>query len=93
MSIFTGSAVALVTPFLENGDVDYAKLKELVEFHVAHKTDAIVICGTTGEASTLSHEEHLELQRSIFQQRLRATVLTDSLLLHHTTTRQHRRDL
>ena len=36
MSIFTGSAVALVTPFLENGDVDYAKLKELVEFHVAH---------------------------------------------------------
>ncbi len=60
MSIFTGSAVALVTPFLENGDVDYAKLKELVEFHVAHKTDAIVICGTTGEASTLSHEEHLE---------------------------------
>ena len=60
MSIFTGSAVALVTPFLENGDVDYAKLKELVEFHVAHKTDAIVICGTTGEASALSHEEHLE---------------------------------
>ena len=60
MSIFTGSAVALVTPFLENGDVDYDKLKELVEFHVAHKTDAIVICGTTGEASTLSHEEHLE---------------------------------
>ena len=60
MSIFTGSAVALVTPFLENGDVDYDKLKELVEFHIAHKTDAIVICGTTGEASTLSHEEHLE---------------------------------
>ena len=45
MSIFTGSAVALVTPFLENGDVDYDKLKELVEFHIAHKTDAIVICG------------------------------------------------
>lgn len=60
MSIFTGSAVALVTPFLENGDVGYDKLKELVEFHIAHKTDAIVICGTTGEASTLSHEEHLE---------------------------------
>ena len=60
MSIFTGSSVALVTPFLENGDVDYDKLKALVEFHIAHKTDAIVICGTTGEASTLSHEEHLE---------------------------------
>ena len=59
-SIFTGSAVALVTPFKDNGDVDFDKLKELVEFHVAHKTDAIVICGTTGEAATLSHEEHLE---------------------------------
>ena len=61
MSIFTGSAVALVTPFLENGDVDFDKLKELVEFHVAHKTDAIVICGTTGEASTMSTEEKQEL--------------------------------
>lgn len=60
MAIFTGSAVALVTPFKDNGDVDFDKLKELVEFHVVHKTDAIVICGTTGEAATLSHEEHLE---------------------------------
>ena len=60
MAIFTGSAVALVTRFKDNGDVDFDKLKELVEFHVAHKTDAIVICGTTGEAATLSHEEHLE---------------------------------
>ena len=60
MAIFTGSAVALVTPFKDNGDVDFDKLKELVEFHVAHKTDAFVICGTTGEAATLSHEEHLE---------------------------------
>lgn len=60
MAIFTGSAVALVTPFKDNGDVDFDKLKEMVEFHVAHKTDAIVICGTTGEAATLSHEEHLE---------------------------------
>jgi 4-hydroxy-tetrahydrodipicolinate synthase len=59
MSIFTGSGVALVTPFLENGEVDFPKLKELVEFHIANKTDAIIICGTTGEASTLSHEEHL----------------------------------
>ena len=60
MAIFTGSAVALVTPFKDNGDVDFDKLKELVEFHVAHKTDAIVVCGSTGEAATLSHEEHLE---------------------------------
>lgn len=60
MAIFEGSAVAIITPFLENGDVDYDQLKKLVEFHIEHKTDAIVICGTTGEASTLSHEEHLE---------------------------------
>lgn len=60
MSIFTGSGVALVTPFKENGDVDFDKMKDLVEFHVENGTDAIIICGTTGEASTLSHEEHLE---------------------------------
>lgn len=60
MSIFTGSGVALVTPFKENGEVDFDKMKDLVEFHVENGTDAIIICGTTGEASTLSHEEHLE---------------------------------
>ena len=54
---FQGSIVALVTPF-ENGHVDEAKIRELVEFHVAHGTDGIVPCGTTGESPTLSHEEH-----------------------------------
>ncbi|MDE6434790.1 MAG: 4-hydroxy-tetrahydrodipicolinate synthase [Lachnospiraceae bacterium] len=61
MAIFTGSAVALVTPFKEDGSVDYGQLKFLVEYHVAHKTDAIVICGTTGEASTMTEEEHMEV--------------------------------
>lgn len=61
MAIFTGSAVALVTPFGEDGAVDYEQLKSLVEYHVSHKTDAIVICGTTGEASTMTEEEHLEV--------------------------------
>ncbi|MBO5469913.1 MAG: 4-hydroxy-tetrahydrodipicolinate synthase [Lachnospiraceae bacterium] len=61
MSIFTGSAVALVTPFKENGAVDFEQLKALVEYHVANKTDAIVICGTTGEASTMTEEEHMEV--------------------------------
>lgn len=60
MSIFEGAGVALVTPFYEDGTVDYAKLKELVEFQITNGTDAIIICGTTGESSTLSHEEHLE---------------------------------
>lgn len=60
MSIFEGAAVAIVTPFHEDGSVDYGKLKELVEFQISNGTDAIVICGTTGESSTLTHEEHLE---------------------------------
>jgi len=59
MSIFTGSAVAIVTPFNEEG-VDFNKLKELLEWHVESGTDAIVICGTTGEASTMSEQERKE---------------------------------
>ena len=56
MAIFKGSAVAIITPFKEDG-VDFEKLKELLEWHVKNKTDAIVICGTTGEASTMSEKE------------------------------------
>ena len=63
MAIFTGAGVALITPMNEDGSVNYEKLIELLEFHVANKTDAIIICGTTGEASTLSDEEHLECIR------------------------------
>ena len=63
MSIFTGSGVAIVTPFHENGEVNYEELGRLIDFQIAHKTDAIIICGTTGEASTLTHEEHLECIR------------------------------
>ena len=54
---FQGSIVALITPF-RNGMVDDAKLRELVEFHVTHGTDAVIPCGTTGESPTLSHDEH-----------------------------------
>ena len=61
MSVFKGAAVAIVTPMYENGEVNYPKLGEIIEYQIAHKTDAIVICGTTGEASTLSHEEHIEV--------------------------------
>lgn len=56
--IFTGSAVAIVTPFDEDG-VDFNKLGELIEFQIQEGTDAIVICGTTGEASTMPDKEHL----------------------------------
>ena len=60
MAIFTGSAVAIVTPMKEGGEVNYEKLGELIDEQIAEGTDAIVICGTTGESSTLSHKEHLE---------------------------------
>lgn len=57
--IFEGSAVALVTPFKNNGkQVNYNKLGELIDYHIKNKTDAIVIAGTTGESSTLSTKEH-----------------------------------
>lgn len=56
--IFTGSGVAIVTPFTDDG-VDYDKLGELIEFQIKEKTDAIVICGTTGEASTMPDSEHI----------------------------------
>ncbi|MBQ2915674.1 MAG: 4-hydroxy-tetrahydrodipicolinate synthase [Clostridia bacterium] len=62
-TIFTGAAVALVTPFLEDGTVNYKKLEELIEYQIANSTDAIVACGTTGEASTLTDEEHKEVIR------------------------------
>ena len=61
MAIFEGAGVALVTPFKANGDVNYDKLEEILEEQIAGGTDAIVICGTTGEASTMSPEEHLSV--------------------------------
>lgn len=60
MAIFTGSGVAIVTPFHKDGSVNYDKLDELIDFHCENGTDSIIICGTTGEASTLSEEEHME---------------------------------
>ena len=60
MAIFKGAGVAIVTPMKANGEVDYESFKKLIEFQIANKTDAIIVCGTTGEASTLTHEEHLD---------------------------------
>lgn len=59
MSLFKGSGVAIVTPFKENG-IDFKKLEELLEWHISENTDAIIICGTTGEASTMSEQERFE---------------------------------
>lgn len=59
MAIFTGCGVAIVTPFLEDGSVDFEAFRELIEWQIAEGIDAIVACGTTGEASTLDDEEHI----------------------------------
>ena len=60
MAIFKGAGVAIVTPMHEDGKVNYEKLEEILEDQIANSTDAIVICGTTGESSTLTHGEHLQ---------------------------------
>ncbi|WP_249299498.1 4-hydroxy-tetrahydrodipicolinate synthase [Feifania hominis] len=58
--MFEGSAVAIVTPFHEDGSVNYEKLAELIEFQISSGTDAIVICGTTGESATMTVEEDMK---------------------------------
>ena len=63
MALYEGAGVALVTPFKENGEVNYDKLEQILEDQIAGGTDSIVIVGTTGEASTLTHEEHLDVIR------------------------------
>jgi len=65
--MFKGSIVAIVTPFT-NGQVDYEKLRELVEFQISGGTDAIVPCGTTGEASTLDYDEHIQVVKTVVEQ-------------------------
>ena len=72
---FQGSFVALVTPF-RDGRVDEAKLKELVEFHIANGTDGLVPCGTTGESPTLNHDEHKRVVELVIETaRKRITVI------------------
>ena len=61
MAIFKGAGVAIVTPMFEDGSVNYDKLKEILEEQIASETDAIIICGTTGESATMSEKEHSEV--------------------------------
>lgn len=63
MAIFKGSGVAIVTPMQADGQVNFEKFGELLEAQIAGGTDAIIVCGTTGESATLTHEEHLEVIR------------------------------
>lgn len=62
-TIFTGAAIAIITPMNADGSINYEKLGELIDFQIENHTDAVVICGTTGEASTMTDEEHLECIR------------------------------
>lgn len=59
--IFTGAGVAIVTPMNSDGSVNYNKLKELIDFQIEGGTDAIIVCGTTGESATLDHDEHVKV--------------------------------
>ena len=66
--MFHGSIVALLTPMRENGDIDYVCLRKLVDWHIAQHTDAIVVTGTTGEASTLNIEEQNNVIKTVVEQ-------------------------
>lgn len=65
MAIFTGAGVAIVTPFKEDESIDYDRLDELIDFHCENGTDSIVICGTSGEAATMTEREHMECVKFI----------------------------
>ena len=61
MAIFKGAGVAIATPFKENGEVNYEEFGRLIEFQIENGTDAIIVCGTTGEAATMTEEEHMDV--------------------------------
>ena len=63
--VFTGSSVAIITPFTDSGAVNYEELGNLIEFQIENHTDSITICGTTGEGSTLSDAEHREAIKAL----------------------------
>ena len=63
MAIFEGAGVAIITPFHTDGSIDYDKFGEVIEQQIANQTDAIIVCGTTGESATMTHEEHLDVIR------------------------------
>lgn len=58
--IFTGAGVAIVTPMNPDGTINFDKLGELIDYQIAHKTDAIVVCGTTGESAAMTEKEHVD---------------------------------
>lgn len=67
-TLFTGAGVAIITPMNADGSVNYVKYRELIEWQIKNGTDAIITCGTTGESSTLNHEEHIAVMRTAVEQ-------------------------
>lgn len=63
MAIFEGAGVAIITPMKQDGSVDFDELRKIIDFQIDNGTDSIIICGTTGESSVLSDEEHMECFR------------------------------
>ena len=61
MSIFTGAGVAIITPFNEDGSVNYEEFGRIIDDQISGGSDAIIVCGTTGESSTMDHDEHIEV--------------------------------
>ena len=59
--VFTGAGVAIITPFKSTGEVNYEEFGRIIDHQIAHHTDAIIVCGTTGEASALHGKEHREV--------------------------------
>ena len=67
-TVFTGAGVAITTPFTKNDQINYEVYDKMLEFQIENKTDAIIVCGTTGEASTLTDDEHKELIKHTVEQ-------------------------
>ena len=82
--MFHGSIVALLTPMRENGDIDYVCLRKLVDWHIAQRTDAIVVVGTTGEAATLDREEQSNIIKTVVEQTHRRIPVIASTGTHST---------
>jgi len=95
-TIFTGAGVAIVTPFNADGSINFDGFAENLEYQINNGTDAIIVCGTTGEASTrLLPEQEAMIQDMplSFQKQLRILALTDFFSLPLTTTRQAKKVL
>ena len=69
MSIFTGAGVALITPMNPDGSINYPEMEHIINDQIAGGTDAVIVCGTTGETATMTYDEHIETIRARSEER------------------------